>query len=129
MYPELAKEGYDVTSPKDKVYNCVAWAADRDTTKWWEPSGEPFDHWPDGIPYDYAFENYVLVFEARGYLKCEDAILEEGYEKVAIYKSKDGWFTLSLVSSKTENGRASSVLKKTLNIPLRMDWSLQDTVR
>ena len=90
------------------MYNCVAWAADRDTTKWWEPSGEPFDHWPDGIPYDYAFENYVLVFEARGYLKCEDAILEEGYEKVAIYKSKDGWFTH--VARQLQNGKWTSKL-------------------
>lgn len=108
VYPELAKEVYDVTSPKDKVYNCVAWAAERDTTRWWEPSGEPFDHWPDGVPFDYAFENYVKVFEARGYSKCADETLEEGYEKIAIYRAPDGGF--AHVAHQLENGKWTSKL-------------------
>jgi hypothetical protein len=108
LYPELVKEGYEITSPKDKQYNCVAWAAESDTGRWWEPSGEPFDHWPDGVPYDYAFENYVSLFEVRGYSKCADASLEEGYEKVAIYKSSDGWFTH--VAQQLETGKWTSKL-------------------
>src|ERR1700687_969869 len=103
VFPELINEDYDVTSPKDKQYNCVAWAAQRDTKQWWEPSGEPFDHWPDGIPYDHAFENYVSHFEERGYSKCDDSSLEAGYEKVAIYKATDGGF--AHVAHQLENGK------------------------
>jgi hypothetical protein len=108
LYPELKQQDYEVTSPKDKVYNCVAWAVERDTKRWWEPSGEPFDHWPDEVAYDHAFENYVKVFERRGYSKCDDSSLEAGYEKVAIYKHQDGWFTH--VAHQLENGKWTSKL-------------------
>jgi hypothetical protein len=92
LYPKLPQEGYDVTSPKDKLYNCVAWAAEQDVKQWWEPSGEPFDYWPDDVPFDYAFDNYVKVFETRGYSRCQNDDLEPGFEKVAIYKGIDHSF-------------------------------------
>lgn len=29
-FPKLAKEGYDVTSPPSRFYNCISWAAGYD---------------------------------------------------------------------------------------------------
>ncbi len=91
--PNLGRAGYKVTSPKDKRYNCVAWAVAADQERWWEPRNEPGCFWPKAIPMAYTLENYVKVFELFGYASCHDASLIAGFEKVAIYQDYDGSFT------------------------------------
>ncbi len=61
--------------------------------QWWEPEGnEPWDHWPDDVRQkDYSLDNFVLLFENRGYKKCSDGKLEIFYKKVALYAA-DGCF-------------------------------------
>jgi hypothetical protein len=92
LYPNLVTVGYAVTSRRDDKYNCVAWAAKEDTRRWWEPIDEPGCFWPKLVPMDYAFENYVKVFEVLGYRRCEDSSPRLGFEKVAIYQCDDGSF-------------------------------------
>jgi hypothetical protein len=38
-------------------------------------------------------ENYVKVFELRGYAVCPDSSFEQGFEKLAIYQEDDSSFT------------------------------------
>ena len=45
LFPDLARTGYQVTSPPDPVYNCIAWAAGR-TDEWWWPDVGGFEFWP-----------------------------------------------------------------------------------
>jgi hypothetical protein len=50
MFPGLAHGGYQVTSPRDSDYNCIAWAAG-DTHNWWWPGGDVGkEYWPAGVP-------------------------------------------------------------------------------
>jgi hypothetical protein len=92
LFPNLAAVGYTVTSCREGKYNCVAWAAKEDTCLWWEPIMEPGCFWPEELPMDYAFENYVKVFELLGYHRCIDSSARSGYEKVAVYRCGDGSF-------------------------------------
>ncbi len=42
IFPNL--KNYQITSPKDYRYNCIAWAAG-DTKNWWQPSDSPYFFW------------------------------------------------------------------------------------
>ena len=88
-FPALLNSGYGITSPAEKDYNCIAWAAG-DTTAWWEPDSQDICFWPDGIPRLYTLEVYMKAFETLGFAQCKDGDYEAGFEKVAIYISPDG---------------------------------------
>lgn len=83
-FPKLTEsQSFDVTSPIDKQYNCIAWAA-KDMTRWWWPNKTKY--WPSNLPLDVTVENFIAAFEQLGYKKSEfNLSLEEGFEKVAIY--------------------------------------------
>ena len=80
-FPRLRDEGYQITSPEDITYNCVAWAAGCDT-RWWEPT--PDGYWPVATRLQ-TVDCYVSAFRSLGYEICEGAAAETGFEKIAIY--------------------------------------------
>jgi len=83
-FPNLNGSNYTPTSPVDRQYNCIAWAAG-DTGAWWwpDPMGQYF--WPVGVPRVETISAYVHAYASYGYVSCEDGSLEVGFEKVAIY--------------------------------------------
>lgn len=88
---ENLKDGeFKLTSPFDSKYNCIAYAAD-DNSKWWwavETAMVGNDvFWFNNIPSQATLENFILAFGKLGYQSCENAELEKGFEKVAIYVS------------------------------------------
>jgi hypothetical protein len=40
LFPALLGSGYQVTSPRDEAYNCIAWAAGDTTDCWWPADPE-----------------------------------------------------------------------------------------
>jgi len=88
-FPALLNSGYGITSPAEKDYNCIAWAAG-DATAWWEPDPQYICFWPANIPRVYTLEAFVKAFETLGFAQCQDARCEDGFEKVTIYVSSDG---------------------------------------
>jgi len=78
----------EYTSPKDVLYNCIAWAVG-DTKNWWEPSGSDEDFWPEGTLNDYTIKSLIQAYESLGYELCDNDNFEEGYFKIAIF-SNDG---------------------------------------
>ncbi len=86
-FPNLKNSGYTSTSPETIDYNCIAWAAG-DVKNWWDP----IDHyWPLGVERKLTLEAFIKAFETLGYIVCSDAIKEEGFEKIAIYKDQEGY--------------------------------------
>lgn len=80
-FPRLTSENHQVTSAADVGYNCIAWAA-RDTKHWWQPGR----FWPaDTAAGDFGIGILALAFKTLGYEDCDDANLEPGFEKVALY--------------------------------------------
>jgi hypothetical protein len=90
VFPQLARSGYRVTSPRDGDYNCIAWAVG-DTHLWWWPGQDVAkEYWPPGIPRERTRAAFVAVFASLGYTICEGDGLETGYEKIALFADADG---------------------------------------
>ncbi len=90
LFPALRGVPYEITSPATPGYNCIAWAAG-DDSRWWEPAEPPSSYyWPEGVSRRYTLEAYAEAFRHLGFEDCENARLEQGWEKVAIYAKEDG---------------------------------------
>lgn len=87
-FPNLSKDGYSPTSPATPEYNCIAWAAGDDGVWWWpDPYGDYY--WPSKIPRTETIEAFIKAYESLGYSICNNVVLEEGFEKVAVYAGSD----------------------------------------
>ncbi|MFN8121030.1 MAG: hypothetical protein U0237_01240 [Thermoleophilia bacterium] len=88
-FPNLAGN-FQLTSPVNRRYNCIAWAAGR-TDRWWWPAFTAGGHlapgyyWPPGAPTDDRLSSFEVAFETLGYRRCNDGTLEAELEKVALY--------------------------------------------
>jgi hypothetical protein len=94
IFPGL-KQGFEITSPADEEYNCIAWSVN-DTRQWWWPAPPgrwPGKYWPPGIPHEETLAAFVAVYEALGFRTCQEREFEVGYDKVAIYADRDGTVT------------------------------------
>ena len=78
LFPKLRGKAYQVTSPRNEAYNCIAWAAGV-TNNWWWPLGDPRkSHWPEGVPRQETLESFRLAFSTLRYTTCDRAELEPG---------------------------------------------------
>src|SRR2546427_2505133 len=84
QFPNIDFASTEKTSPKNATYNCIAWAAQENSRKWW-PDRMHQLYWPPGIPREATLDAFVKAFEAQGYQTCSDASLEVVFEKIAIY--------------------------------------------
>lgn len=89
LIPDLVRTGYQITSPPDPVYNCIAYAVGV-TNQWWWPDPDGFDYWPPGIVRERTLAAFLQAFGTVGYTPCPDDSLEAGWEKVAIYATDEG---------------------------------------
>jgi hypothetical protein len=107
FFPNLMPGEFRITSPVDRRYNCIAWAAG-DTKNWWEPSRLRGSYWPSEVDKEYSLESFVGAFVTQGYAACESERFEMGVEKIAIYvdgrgipshaarQIESGWWTSKL---------------------------------
>src|ERR1044071_4947969 len=89
LFPALKEAGFDVKSPQDSRYNCVAWAAG-DATRWWWPAESPFAYWPAGVDREESLTSFIQAFAALGYEPAGSGDHEPEFEKVAIFASREG---------------------------------------
>lgn len=80
-FPGLASSRFEVTSPPDEDYNCVAWAAGDQGYWWW-----PGRFWPKGVPPMETRVAFIKAFASKGYEVCDNGLLEAGLEKVCLYE-------------------------------------------
>jgi hypothetical protein len=117
-FPSLGRGGFQETSSPTAQYNCVAWAAD-DDTKWWEPDPIGLFYWPTGVPRNYDISSLQKIFEARGYVICNNKNFELGFEKVAIFCDKNGQWTH--LSKQLPNGNWTSKLGEGFDISHKLN--------
>lgn len=72
----LNDDNFEVTSPVDPSYNCIAWAYQIKGRWMWPPAGAPtyldaVTYWPDENA-SIDVEQFVKAFREKGYEKCED---------------------------------------------------------
>ena len=87
-FPNLAHEGYELTSPIDPAYNCIAWAATVNN-RWWWPDPLRQCYWPSAVPRRCTVEAFILAYGLSGYVVCESDTYEDGYEKIMIYTDQN----------------------------------------
>jgi len=111
---ENLSQEVEITSERDPSYNCVAWAAEGDTSRWWQDLGFELGgyYWPDQLrgPQANTVVGWVNLFRWLGYEVCGDAALEPGFEKIAIYVQRDA--TVEHVARQLESGAWTSKLGK-----------------
>ncbi len=84
-FPQLESAPYEITSPEDVRYNCIAWAAGPTEVRrrWW-PAPSPYYYWPVE-PREETVAGFIRAFGRLGYAVCDTGDLEPGYEKLPIY--------------------------------------------
>ena len=86
---ENLKDGeFEITSPFDAKYNCIAHAAGDDSKWWWTVDKNVAGNdvfWFSNVPSQETLESFILAFGKLGYEPCENSDLEKDFEKVAIY--------------------------------------------
>jgi hypothetical protein len=106
LFPDLVRTGYQITSPPDPVYNCIAHAVGV-TSDWWWPDPDGFDYWPPGVVRERTLAAFLQAFATAGFSPCPDDSLEPGWEKVAIYATDEG---PAHAARQLDNGRWTSKL-------------------
>ncbi len=92
IFPHLAEVGYTPKSEKSVVYNFIAYAAGDETRRWAGYRDLDY-HWPEGAQEGFTLDALVSAFQALGYAICDGGDFEVGFEKVALYVDKGGWWT------------------------------------
>src|SRR5437588_563995 len=81
VFPGLRGQAYQIMSPRDDSYNCIAWAAGDNRAWWWpDPAGE--DAWPAGALRAETVAAFHDAFATLGYVVCDHEQPEGGYEKI-----------------------------------------------
>src|SRR5688572_14014267 len=88
IFPRLRFSEHRYTSHRNINYNCICWAANVPPRDIWWPS--PDGYWPAGVRRDGTVDAFVDAFGLLGYVPCADGILEDGFEKVALFALPSG---------------------------------------
>ncbi|HZV03650.1 MAG TPA: hypothetical protein VE999_01040 [Gemmataceae bacterium] len=90
VFPGLAKGNYQITSPANPDYNCMAWAVG-DIGKWWWPGpDEKREYWPPDILREPTQNAFEAAFARFGYERCMEEDVEPGFEKIALFADASG---------------------------------------
>jgi hypothetical protein len=91
----LKGTGYDnhpispQTAPLPKGYNCIAFAAGHTDKAWWPHLTNKVFFWPPHLKREFpgveTQENFIQVFQWKGYTKCNNGQPFKGIEKIVIF--------------------------------------------
>lgn len=109
-FPGLTHDSFEITSPMDNRYNCIAWAAGDDSNWWWPSRGH---HWPSENV-SLTLTAFTNAFEELGYTECESTDFEPDFAKVAIFANAEG--IPKHAARMLPNGRWTSKLGKYVDI-------------
>jgi hypothetical protein len=87
LLPGLRGSGCVVTSPEDIRCDGLAWAAE-DEEHWWWPNED--SHWPEEAAREETIAAVVAAYGVLGFVSGEGLLVEQEYEDMVIYTSRDG---------------------------------------
>ena len=109
---------FEITSPVDPSYNCIAWAYQIKGRWMWPPAGVPVldsvTFWPDGNA-STDVDQFIEAFKNKGYEECEDPYFEDGYRKIALYITP-GTHSCTHAARQLSNGFWTSKLGESYDI-------------
>lgn len=74
-FPNLKKCKFRITSPQNDKYNCIAWAANDTSKKWW-PDASCIYYWPNIAPRNNSLPAFLAAFQTIGYKHITNSDLE-----------------------------------------------------
>ena len=87
---------FQISSPVDPNYNCIAWAFRLYKDRWMQPPKgmyiqqlDAVTWWPDNVTEGMEIQCLIEAFEKNGFERCENANHENGFIKVALYVNPD----------------------------------------
>ena len=84
VFPGLRSGNYQIKSPADISYNCIAWAVGENHKCWW-PTPRARYFWPKGLSRISSIDSFVEAFRSLGFEECDNVVYENGYEKIALF--------------------------------------------
>jgi hypothetical protein len=88
LFPTLeGGKGYEKTSDESEDYNCFAWAAGYNDRRL-DPTEAFNPHWPADITKSPEISSFEKLFRHFGFEPCDDATVEPGVVKIALYEDK-----------------------------------------
>jgi hypothetical protein len=121
-FPRLTEQNHRITSPATAEYNCIAWAAN-DVDHWWEPGV----FWPLAAAVgNYGIGTLEQAFRSLHFEECDDARLEPGFEKVALY-GDSRFYTHAPANCRMASGPASWDGWKISNTKFPTTWQAGPT--
>lgn len=135
-FENLKDDDFELTSPVDAKYNCIAHAAGENDRWWWAVDKSIAGNdvfWFNNIPPQATLENFILAFAKLAYKPCKDSKLEKGFEKVAIYVStKDEIYAPKgspiHIARQLQDGRWTSKLGQDVDINYHTLQSLEGKI-
>ena len=88
-FPDLPNHRHAITSPQSNRYNCIGWAASNNL-RWWWPDPLNIGYWPASVPREETIDAFMRAYGSLGYIQCSDGVIEQGFEKIAIYALRSG---------------------------------------
>lgn len=124
-FPGLRTTPFQITSPADPAYNCIAWAGGNAVDWWWPLDDARKTYWPKGVPRETTLDAFWAAFVSLGYFICDTDTLEPAHEKVAIFTDDAGIPTHA--ARQLPTGRWSSKLGQSEDIEHELH-SLEGTI-
>ncbi len=89
VFPDLMDDvNFEILSPETPKYNCIAWAMQFED-RWVDVVDGPGFWWPNGVEKTMLPSDLIHAFEAVGFTLCANSHLEDGFDKVVLYKKED----------------------------------------
>ncbi len=120
---------FEITSPCDEKYNCIAWAYALFQDRWMQFFTPPrldgvWYWWPKGVAISPHISAYIEAFKTRGFDVCNTDKVEENFVKVALYVNPDDLTCLHAARQKTD-GTWMSKLGQNVDIKHGSPYSLE----
>lgn len=116
---------FQVTSPEDADYNCIAWAFGRkDCWLWPDEEIDGVSVWPPHTNGNSDIHTFIEAFRSQGYEPCESDDYEKGKEKVALYAYPDSE-ECTHAARQTANGLWTSKLGPSYDICHSSPYTIQ----
>ncbi len=113
-FPGLRTTPFQVTSPIDPAYNCIAWAAGSTSDWWWPLDDARQVYWPPGGAREISIPAFVAACVTLRYTICPDEFLEVGFERIALFADSQG--TPTHAARQLPTGRWTSKLGQSEDI-------------
>lgn len=113
-FPNLNSENHFVSSPRTRVYNCIAWAAGLNDRWLWPTTF----FWPIKTHTKESIDSFVDYFESLDFRECDDSDLEKNYEKIALFaqENKKGRLVPTHAARQLDNGHWTSKMGEDVDI-------------